>query len=135
MPQFDVLIIGGGHGGAQAAIALRQAKFAGSIGIMNAEPEYPYERPPLSKDYFAGEKTFERIMIRPAAFWSERNIEMLLCNRVESVDPAAYSVTTADGDVISYGTLIWATGGSPRRLSCRGGNLQGVHVVRTHASQ
>ena len=133
MPQFDVLIIGGGHGGAQAAIALRQAKFAGSIGIMNAEPEYPYERPPLSKDYFAGEKTFERIMIRPAAFWSERNIEMLLCNRVESVDPAAYSVTTADGDVISYGTLIWATGGSPRRLSCRGGNLQGVHVVRTRS--
>ena len=133
MPQFDVLIIGGGHGGAQAAIALRQAKFAGSIGIMNAEPEYPYERPPLSKDYFAGEKTFERILIRPAAFWSERNIEMLLCNRVESVDPAAYSVTTADGDVISYGTLIWATGGSPRRLSCRGGNLQGVHVVRTRS--
>ena len=133
MPQFDVLIIGGGHGGAQAAIALRQAKFAGSIGIMNAEPEYPYERPPLSKDYFAGEKTFERIMIRPTAFWSERNIEMLLCNRVESVDPAAYSVTTADGDVISYGTLIWATGGSPRRLSCRGGNLQGVHVVRTRS--
>ena len=133
MPQFDVLIIGGGHGGAQAAIALRQAKFAGSIGIVNAEPEYPYERPPLSKDYFAGEKTFERIMIRPTAFWSERNIEMLLCNRVESVDPAAYSVTTADGDVISYGTLIWATGGSPRRLSCRGGNLQGVHVVRTRS--
>ena len=133
MPQFDVLIIGGGHGGAQAAIALRQAKFAGSIGIMNAEPEYPYERPPLSKDYFAGEKTFERIMIRPTAFWSERNIEMLLCNCVESVDPAAYSVTTADGDVISYGTLIWATGGSPRRLSCRGGNLQGVHVVRTRS--
>ena len=133
MPQFDVLIIGGGHGGAQAAIALRQAKFAGSIGIMNAEPEYPYERPPLSKDYFAGEKTFERIMIRPTAFWSERNIEMLLCNRVESVDPASYSVTTADGNVISYGTLIWATGGSPRRLSCRGGNLQGVHVVRTRS--
>ena len=133
MPQYDVLIIGGGHGGAQAAIALRQAKFAGSIGIMNAEPEYPYERPPLSKDYFAGEKTFERIMIRPAAFWSERNIEMLLCNRVESVDPASYSVTTADGNVISYGTLIWATGGNPRRLSCRGGNLQGVHVVRSRS--
>ena len=133
MPQFDVLIIGGGHGGAQAAIALRQAKFAGSIGIMNDEPEYPYERPPLSKDYFAGEKTFERIMIRPAAFWSERNIDMLLCNRVKSVDPAAYSVSTTDGDVISYGTLIWATGGSPRRLSCRGGNLQGVHVVRTRS--
>ena len=69
MLQYDVLIVGGGHGGAQAAIALRQAKFEGSIGVLNAENEYPYERPPLSKDYFAGDKAFERIMIRPAAFW------------------------------------------------------------------
>jgi 3-phenylpropionate/trans-cinnamate dioxygenase ferredoxin reductase component len=133
MRQYDVLIVGGGHGGAQAAIALRQAKFEGSIGIVNAEPEYPYERPPLSKDYFAGEKAFERIMIRPAAFWAERNIDMLLGKRVETVDAAAYSVTTADGDVISYGKMIWATGGSPRWLPCEGGNLAGVHVVRTRA--
>jgi 3-phenylpropionate/trans-cinnamate dioxygenase ferredoxin reductase subunit len=133
MCQYDVLIVGGGHGGAQAAIALRQAKFEGSIGIVNAEPEYPYERPPLSKDYFAGEKAFERIMIRPAAFWAERNIGMVLGSRVETVDAAAHSVTTADGDVISYGKLIWATGGSPRWLQCAGGNLPGVHVVRTRA--
>jgi 3-phenylpropionate/trans-cinnamate dioxygenase ferredoxin reductase component len=133
MLQYDVLIVGGGHGGAQAAIALRQAKFAGSIGVVNAEPEYPYERPPLSKDYFAGEKAFERIMIRPGAFWAERNIDMLLGKRVETVDPAAYSVTTSDGDVVSYGKMIWATGGSPRWLPCEGGNLAGVHVVRTRA--
>lgn len=133
MLQYDVLIVGGGHGGAQAGIALRQAKFEGSIGVLNAEPEYPYERPPLSKDYFAGEKAFERIMIRPMAFWAERNIDMLLGKRVQTVDPAAYSVTTADGDVISYGKMIWATGGSPRWLPCEGGNLAGVHVVRTRS--
>ncbi len=133
MLQYDVLIVGGGHGGAQAAIALRQAKFEGTIGLVNAEPEYPYERPPLSKDYFAGEKAFERIMIRPAAFWAERNIDMLLGKRVETVDASAYSVTTSDGDVISYGKMIWATGGSPRWLQCTGGNLPGVHVVRTRA--
>lgn len=133
MLQYDVLIVGGGHGGAQAAIALRQAKFEGSIGIINAEPEHPYERPPLSKDYFAGDKAFERIMIRPAAFWDERNVDMLLGKRVDSVDPAAYSVTTSDGEVISYGKMIWATGGSPRWLQCDGGNLPGVHVVRTRA--
>jgi 3-phenylpropionate/trans-cinnamate dioxygenase ferredoxin reductase subunit len=133
MRQYDVLIVGGGHGGAQAAIALRQAKYEGSIGVVNAEPEYPYERPPLSKDYFAGDKAFERIMIRPAAFWAERNIDMVLGTRVETVDPAAYSVTTADGDVISYGKMIWSTGGSPRLLPCEGGNLAGVHVVRTRA--
>ncbi len=133
MLQYDVLIVGGGHGGAQAAIALRQAKFEGSIGIINAEPEYPYERPPLSKDYFAGEKAFERIMIRPPAFWAERQIDMLLGKRVDAVDASAYSVTTSDGETISYGQMIWATGGSPRWLQCDGTNLAGVNVVRTKA--
>jgi len=130
---YDILIVGGGHGGAQAAIALRQAKYEGSIGVVNAEPEYPYERPPLSKDYFAGEKAFERIMIRPAAFWAERNVDMLLGARVDAVDSAAHKVTLSDGAVISYGSMIWATGGSPRQLPVEGGNLPGMHVVRTRA--
>jgi 3-phenylpropionate/trans-cinnamate dioxygenase ferredoxin reductase component len=130
MQKFDILIVGGGHGGAQAAIALRQAKFEGSIAIVGDEAEHPYERPPLSKDYFAGEKAFERILIRPPAFWGERNIEMLLGKRVDVVDPGAYSVTTSDGETISYGQLIWATGGSPRWLQCDGANLPGVHYVR-----
>lgn len=130
---YDILIVGGGHGGAQAAIALRQAKFEGSIGVLNAEPEYPYERPPLSKDYLAGDKAFERIMIRPAAFWAERAIDMMLGQRVETVDPKGHAVTTADGSVISYGSMIWATGGSPRQLPVNGSNLRGMHVVRTRA--
>jgi len=133
LTHYDILIVGGGHGGAQAAIALRQAKFEGSIGIVNAEPEYPYERPPLSKDYFAGDKAFERIMIRPAAFWAERAIDMILGQRVESLDADGHMVTTSDGTVISYGQMIWATGGSPRPLPVPGGNLPGVHVVRTRA--
>lgn len=130
---YEILIVGGGHGGAQAAIALRQAKYEGSIGVVNAEPEYPYERPPLSKDYFAGDKEFERIMIRPAAFWTERGVDMLLGSRVEAVDPTAHNVTLSDGAVISYGKMIWATGGSPRALPVAGGNLPGMHVVRTRA--
>ena len=70
--RFDILIVGAGHGGAQAAIALRQRKFEGSIAMIGEEPEIPYERPPLSKDYLSGEKTFERLLIRPATFWDER---------------------------------------------------------------
>lgn len=130
---YDILIVGGGHGGAQAAIALRQAKYDGSIGVLNAEREYPYERPPLSKDYFAGDKAFERIMIRPAAFWGERAIEMMLGKRVETVDPSAHAVTMSDGTVITYGSMIWATGGTPRQLPVEGSNLPGMHVVRTRA--
>ncbi|HEV7290326.1 NAD(P)/FAD-dependent oxidoreductase [Sphingomonas sp.] len=131
--QFDIVIVGAGHGGAQAAIALRQAKFEGTIAIIGDEPELPYERPPLSKEYFSGEKAFERILIRPAAFWAERKVEMLLNRRVVAVDPVAHSVTTADGATIGYGQLIWATGGSPRRIGCAGNDLIGVHTVRTRA--
>ncbi|MFP5456509.1 MAG: NAD(P)/FAD-dependent oxidoreductase [Alphaproteobacteria bacterium] len=133
MAQYDVLIVGAGHGGAQAAVALRQNKFEGSIAIVGDEPELPYERPPLSKEYFSGEKSFERILIRPASFWDDRKVDMLLGRRVESVDPAAHSVTLTDGSTIGYGKLIWATGGSPRRLTCSGHQLTGVHGVRTRA--
>ncbi|WBO21952.1 NAD(P)/FAD-dependent oxidoreductase [Sphingomonas abietis] len=129
----DVLIVGAGHGGAQAAIALRQRKFTGSIAIVGEEPETPYERPPLSKDYLAGDKPFERILIRPAAFWEEREVAMLTGRRVVAVDPAAHVVTTEDGGTIGYGTLIWAAGGHARRLTCSGHHLAGVHSVRSRA--
>jgi 3-phenylpropionate/trans-cinnamate dioxygenase ferredoxin reductase component len=131
--RFDVLIVGGGHGGAQAAIALRQHKFEGSIAIVGDEPELPYERPPLSKDYLSREKEFERILIRPAKFWAEKQVRMLLGQRVGAVCPAKRNVTTDEGTFIGYGTLIWATGGSPRRLTCPGHDLTGVHTVRTRA--
>jgi len=131
--RYDVVIVGAGHGGAQAAIALRQAKLEGSIAVIGDEPELPYERPPLSKEYFSGEKAFERILIRPAAFWEERKVDMLLNRRVASVDPEGHSVTTEDGATIGYGHLIWAAGGSPRRLGCGGGDATGVHTVRTRA--
>jgi 3-phenylpropionate/trans-cinnamate dioxygenase ferredoxin reductase subunit len=133
MEHYDVLIVGAGHGGAQAAIALRQGKFAGSIAILGDEPELPYERPPLSKEYLAGDKSFERILIRQPAFWEERQVAMLPGRRVVAVDPAAHRVTTADGADIAYGKLIWATGGHARRLSCQGHDLTGVHTVRTRA--
>jgi 3-phenylpropionate/trans-cinnamate dioxygenase ferredoxin reductase subunit len=133
MPSFEVLIVGGGHGGAQAAIALRQRKFVGTMAIVGEEPELPYERPPLSKEYLAGDKTFARILLRPAAFWDERDVSMLTGRRVVSVDPAAHVVATHCGETIGYATLIWATGGYPRRLTCPGHDLAGVHYVRTRA--
>lgn len=130
-PQTDVLIVGSGHAGAQAAIMLRQIKYEGSIGIIGAETHLPYERPPLSKDYFSGEKSFERITIRPQAFWDERAIQFHLGDAVIAVDANAHQVTTASGAQFGYGTLIWATGGEPRRLQLDGADLSGVHVVRT----
>jgi len=129
----DVVIVGAGHGGAQAAIALRQLGFAGSVAVIGNEPELPYERPPLSKEYFAGDKAFDRILIRPAAFWAERNVEMLLSTAVTAVDPTGKRTSFANGGSLEYGTLIWATGGTPRKLSCPGHDLKGVHAMRTRA--
>ncbi|MDB5685194.1 MAG: pyridine nucleotide-disulfide oxidoreductase [Sphingomonas bacterium] len=133
MERYDILIVGAGHGGAQAALALRQHKFAGTVALLGEEPEPPYERPPLSKDYLAGEKPFERILIRPATFWGERDVALLLGRKVVSVDAAAHQVTLSDGATITYGSLIWATGGAPRKLACAGHDLKGVHSVRSRA--
>ncbi|MDE1145794.1 MAG: FAD-dependent oxidoreductase [Azospirillaceae bacterium] len=130
---YDILIVGSGHGGAQAAITLRQRGYTGSIAIIGDEPDLPYERPPLSKDYLSGAKPFERILIRPPAFWETRDITLLRGRRVVVVDPVAHAVTTGDGAVVGYGQLIWAAGGHARRLDCAGGGLAGIHTVRTRA--
>jgi 3-phenylpropionate/trans-cinnamate dioxygenase ferredoxin reductase component len=132
MQHYDVVIVGGGHGGAAQAAQLRQRGFAGSIAILTAEPELPYERPPLSKDYLAGEKPFERMLLRPAAFWNERNVAILLAARVSAVDAGAKLLATSAGPV-AYSTLIWAAGGDARRLSCPGHDLPHIHAIRTRA--
>ena len=128
--RHDLAIVGTGHGGAQAAIALRQLGFAGSIALIGKEKDPPYERPPLSKDYLTGEKAFERMLIRPEAFWRERGIELLLGREVVALHPAERVLACADGQTIGYGKLIWAGGGRPHRLSCAGGDLAGVHTIR-----
>jgi 3-phenylpropionate/trans-cinnamate dioxygenase ferredoxin reductase subunit len=130
MSHYDVLIVGAGHAGAQAGISLRQLGFEGSVAMVGDEREPPYERPPLSKEYLAGDKSFERILIRPLSFWQERNIDMLLGKRVTRVDAAGKFVTLADDSEISYGKLIWAAGGSPRLLTCPGSDASGIHAVR-----
>ena len=131
--RYDVLIVGGGHGGAQAALALRQHGFAGSIAIAGGEAELPYERPPLSKDYLAGEKEWARMLLRPAQVWADKDVQLLPATRVTAIDPGAHAVATADGRTIFYGRLIWAAGGTPRRLGCPGDAARGVHTVRTRA--
>jgi 3-phenylpropionate/trans-cinnamate dioxygenase ferredoxin reductase subunit len=133
MGAADVVIVGTGHAGAQAAIALRQQGFGGSILMIGRDSEPPYERPPLSKEYLSGEKPFERIYIRPPVFWEEKRIELILGKTVNSVDPQASAVTLSTGEFIRYGTLVWAAGGEPRRLSCAGADLAGVHSVRDKA--
>ena len=133
MTQADVVIVGAGHGGAQCAIALRQNGFTGSIAMIGREPEPPYERPPLSKEYFAREKTFDRLYIRPPQFWDEKDVNLILDVEVTGVDAARKVLTLSNGTDFGYGKLVWAAGGDPRKLTCVGADLAGVHAVRTRA--
>ncbi|MGO4568885.1 NAD(P)/FAD-dependent oxidoreductase [Rhizobium sp. 2YAF20] len=130
---FDCIIVGAGHGGCQTAAALRQAGFEGSIALLGAEPEVPYDRPSLSKEYLAGKKTFERMHLRPQDFWSSRNVELVLGGRVVAADPLAKTVTLENGARYSYRYLVWAAGGEPRKLACPGSTLSGIFYIRSKA--
>jgi 3-phenylpropionate/trans-cinnamate dioxygenase ferredoxin reductase component len=131
---FDVLVVGAGHGGAQAAIALRKRGFAGTIAVVSSERDVPYERAQLSKDYLSGESHFERIVLRPEAFWRECDISLVLGRTVMTVKPTARRVVLQYGDIIHYGVLVWAAGGRPRSLICNGARLQGVFTLRTRSN-
>ncbi|MEA2756937.1 MAG: 3-phenylpropionate/trans-cinnamate dioxygenase ferredoxin reductase component [Aliidongia sp.] len=128
---YDVVIVGGGHGGAQAAAVLRQEGFAGSIVLVSAEPDPPYDRPPLSKEYLAGTTGFERLIFRTQAGWAERGVDLLLGRPVVRVDPSAHRVWFEDGGELGYGRMIWAAGGAARQLDCPGADLGGVHSIRS----
>lgn len=130
MKYADVVIVGTGHGGAQAAISLRLNGFEGSILMIGRDKSPPYERPPLSKEYLAGDKAFERLLIRPEQFWPDKQIDLMLGTTVTRIDPAAKEITVSGGDPVRYGTLIWAAGGDARRLSCPGAHFSGIHSVR-----
>ena len=129
----EIMIVGAGHAGVQAAVSLRQIGFAGSITLLSNEQDWPYERPPLSKDYLAGTKSFETMLLRPPDYWSDKDIGVLRNMHVAGVDPLARAVRTESGLVMGYGRLIWCTGGAPRRLACTGHDLAGVHAVRNRA--
>ncbi|XQM28785.1 NAD(P)/FAD-dependent oxidoreductase [Burkholderia gladioli] len=130
MDVVDVLIVGAGHAGANCAMELRKAGFEGSVMLLSDETELPYERPPLTKDYFTGDRGGEQIRFRTAEAWLERGIEVRLAHRVEAIEPEAHRVRLADGATLQYGKLVWAAGGTPRRLACEGATLAGVHVIR-----
>ncbi|HSQ99239.1 MAG TPA: FAD-dependent oxidoreductase [Sphingomicrobium sp.] len=130
MNSYDVLIVGSGHGGVSAASTLRHLGFAGTVAIISADRDEPYERPPLSKDYLTGDKDDQSIHLKGPDFWRDKKIELILGETVSAVDASNHLVTTASGREFTYRKLIWAAGGEPRRLTCDGRDLAGVHTIR-----
>jgi len=133
LSDHDVLVIGSGHGGVSAASTLRQLGYEGTIAILSADRDEPYERPPLSKDFLTGDKDAHSIHLRGPAFWDEKQIQLILGETVASIDAPLHLVTTASGKTFGYGKLVWAAGGEPRRLSCEGAELAGLHTIRSRA--
>jgi 3-phenylpropionate/trans-cinnamate dioxygenase ferredoxin reductase subunit len=128
-----LVIVGGGQAAAQAVQSLRQQSFAGSITLLCGEPYAPYQRPPLSKKYLAGELTRERLLLRPAAFYAEKGVALELGTRVEALELAARQVRLHDGRMLAYDRLLLATGSRARQLDVPGTALPGVHYLRTLA--
>jgi len=129
----DVVIAGAGHAGGTAAAALRQAGFEGSILMIGDETHPPYERPPLSKAYLAGELAPERLLLRKPVFWTERSVDFLQGVRVVHLDRTAKTLHLSDDRTVTYQHLIIATGGSARPIPCPGADLVGVHYLRSIA--
>jgi 3-phenylpropionate/trans-cinnamate dioxygenase ferredoxin reductase component len=128
-----ILIIGGGQAGAQAVDTLRREGFDGRLILVCDEPELPYQRPPLSKKYLAGELSPDRLLFKHRAFYDEHRIELHLGVPAVRLDPEARQVHLDGGATLSYDRLLLALGASPRRLTCPGATLNGVHYLRSVA--
>ena len=131
--QDPVVIVGGGLAGATAAFALRERGVDGRIVIVSEEPQLPYERPPLSKAYLRGEEPLEKAFVKQASDYDAQSIDLLSGRRAVQLDPVSRRVNLDDGTDLPYGALLLATGSAPRRLDVEGGDLAGIHLLRTAA--
>ncbi|MFP4003898.1 MAG: NAD(P)/FAD-dependent oxidoreductase [Alphaproteobacteria bacterium] len=125
------LIIGGGQAAAQAVASLRQGGYAGPLVLIGEEAFLPYQRPPLSKKFLAGELERERLLIRPEAFYE--GVDWRPGLRVEAIDRKAKRATLSGGGSVPYEKLLLATGSRVRTLPIPGTELENVHYLRTIA--
>lgn len=126
-----VVVIGAGQAGASCVAKLRADGFDGQITLVGAEPVPPYQRPPLSKAYLLGEMAEERLYLRPASFYADNNIELLLNTRAVGIDSDAQEVVLSNDTRLHYDELVLTVGAHPRTLPADiGGTLDGVFAVR-----
>ena len=128
-----IVIIGAGLAGARAAEALRKDGFAGSITLVGDEPDRPYLRPPLSKEYLRAESDREKVYVHPQSFYVEQRIDLRTGSAARAIDVGLREVVLDDGERLRFDRLLIATGARPRQLSIPGSNLPGVVTFRTLA--
>src|SRR5262245_9532893 len=123
MTRQRIVIIGAGLAGATAAVTLREEGFEGDIHLVGAESRLPYTLPPLSKVYHRGQDRFEDQLVKPASYYAEHEIELMLGARVAGLDPGRRHVRLDGGERITYDRVLIATGGRNRALSMPGAGL------------
>jgi 3-phenylpropionate/trans-cinnamate dioxygenase ferredoxin reductase component len=126
-----IVVIGASLAGASAAVTLRQEGFDGDVMLVGAEPHLPYERPPLSKQYLRGETPFEKALVRPADFYEQNRINLLLGVRATAVTPVDRVVELDTGQRVQYDKLLIATGVRNRRPPIPGLQLGGIFDLRS----
>ncbi len=129
----QIVIVGAGQAADQAVHTLRRKGFTGKLAVVGEEPWLPYQRPPLSKKYLAGALDRERLVLRPQHFYTEHSVDTHLGRRVQEISRDARRVRLDDGSVLPYDALLLATGSKPRLLTVAGGDLAGVHTLRSIA--
>jgi 3-phenylpropionate/trans-cinnamate dioxygenase ferredoxin reductase component len=128
-----IAIVGASLTGSSAAATLREEGFDGRVVLIGAEPQPPYDRPPLSKNYLRGTTPFEKTLLRPPEFYRERDIEMRLGTTVTRVDAEKRTLALDGGERLEFDQLLVATGGRNRRFPIPGIDLPGVYDLRTVA--
>ena len=129
----SVVIVGASHAAVQAIDTLRREGHGGAIILVGDEPHLPYNRPPLSKKYLAGELERDRLWLRSAQFYQQHRVETRFGVPVTAIDRGARRVRLGDGSELSYDSLMLCVGGRPRRLEVPGHELAGIHLLRTIA--
>jgi 3-phenylpropionate/trans-cinnamate dioxygenase ferredoxin reductase subunit len=133
MPAPVVAIIGAGQAGFQAAASLRDSGFAGRVMLIGDEPVLPYQRPPLSKSYLAGQSGVDDLWLRPAEFYAKQQIDLVYGDPVTAIDRGQRRLHLASGIEFSWDHLVFATGAGCRPLAAPGAELDGVLMLRTLA--
>jgi 3-phenylpropionate/trans-cinnamate dioxygenase ferredoxin reductase subunit len=133
MPPPVVAIIGAGQAGFQAGASLRDAGFAGRVILIGDEPVVPYQRPPLSKSYLAGQSGADDLWLRPAEFYARQQIDLVCGDAVTAIDRGQRCLHLASGIEFSWDHLVFATGAGCRPLAVPGAELDGVLTLRTLA--
>jgi 3-phenylpropionate/trans-cinnamate dioxygenase ferredoxin reductase component len=128
--EVDFLLVGGGMASAHCAAELRRRGAEGSIALVGREPEPPYERPPLTKEYLRGEASREDAHVNPASWYGENGVGLLTGTNVMALDPEARTAKLQGGEELRFDKALLATGAMVNILRVEGAENEGVHYLR-----